>query len=261
MKRQGLAMELIQFRYSPYNEKVRWALDLKRVPHTRRSLLPGPHLPVVKRLTGGSCTPVLRYDGGVIAGSALILEWLEQRHPQPPLYPAAAADRAEAMRIQSWFDEDITPRIRRPVLDALLQSPGYWAQVFGDGRSRLAKSAYGWIVPLARPLICKGNGITGAASVADGIEAVEQALEFVASRTRGGYLAGDRFSLADLAAASTLAVVVDPDASPMSRPRPRSAAFAAFVGRFVAHPGADWVRDIYRRHRMAATDFEGRSNY
>ena len=25
-------MELMQFRYSPYNEKVRWALDLKRVP-------------------------------------------------------------------------------------------------------------------------------------------------------------------------------------------------------------------------------------
>jgi hypothetical protein len=36
-------MELIQFRYSPYNEKVRWALDFKRVPHVRRSLLPGPH--------------------------------------------------------------------------------------------------------------------------------------------------------------------------------------------------------------------------
>jgi hypothetical protein len=27
-------IELLQFRHSPYNEKVRWALDLKRVPHS-----------------------------------------------------------------------------------------------------------------------------------------------------------------------------------------------------------------------------------
>ena len=37
-------IELLQFRHSPYNEKVRWALDLKRVPHRRHSLLPGPHV-------------------------------------------------------------------------------------------------------------------------------------------------------------------------------------------------------------------------
>lgn len=254
-------MELIQFRYSPYNEKVRWALDFKRVPHIRRSLLPGPHLPVVKRLTGRSCTPVLRHDAVVMDGSARILDWLEQRHPTPALYPADPADRAEALRIQAWFDDDITPRIRRTVLSALLESPGYWAEVFGDGRSRLAKTAYSWMVPLAKPLIRKGNGITGPTSVADGLAALEQALDFVASRRLGGYLAGDRFSLADLVAASTLAVAVDPADSPMTRPRPYSTAFAAFVQRFSTHPGAAWVRDIYARHRMAATDFEGSSSY
>ena len=31
-------LELLQFRHSPYNEEVRWALDIKRVPHRRRSL-------------------------------------------------------------------------------------------------------------------------------------------------------------------------------------------------------------------------------
>jgi glutathione S-transferase len=254
-------MELIQFRYSPYNEKVRWALDFKRVPHTRRSLLPGPHLAAVRRLTGGTGTPVLRHEGGVIDGSARILDWLEQHHPHPTSYPSHPADRAEALRIQAWFDEDITPRVRRPVLEALLKSPGYWAEVFGAGRPLLQRKAYGWLVPLAKPLICKGNGITGPASVADGLEALDLALDFVASRARGVYLAGDRFGLADIAVASTLAVVLDPPDSPMTRPRPPSAAFAAFIQRFSTHPGANWVRDIYARHRMAATDFEGRSSY
>ena len=79
-------IELLQFRHSPYNEKVRWALDLKRVPHRRRSLLPGPHMGVVKKLTGRTQTPVLVTDAGeAIAGSAQILDWLERRYPEPCL--------------------------------------------------------------------------------------------------------------------------------------------------------------------------------
>ena len=46
--------ELLQFPYSHFNEKARWALDHKRVPHQRRNLLPGPHAVQLKRLTGQS---------------------------------------------------------------------------------------------------------------------------------------------------------------------------------------------------------------
>ena len=127
-------------------------------------------------------------------------------------------------------------------------------------RSGLVQAAYACVVPLAAPLVRKGNGIAGAASVADGLSAAQQALDFVASRQRG-YLAGDRFSLADLTVASALAAAVDPVASPMSCPRPYGAAFASFAERFSAHPGAAWVRGIYARHRMAASDFEGASSY
>ncbi|NOT45959.1 MAG: hypothetical protein HOP14_15265, partial [Acidobacteria bacterium] len=40
------------------------------------------------------------------------------------------AQRAEALRIQHWFDSDLTPRMRRTVLDALLQQPSMFARVF-----------------------------------------------------------------------------------------------------------------------------------
>ena len=114
-------LELLQFRHSPYNEKVRWVLDIKQVPHRRRSLLPGPHVPVVKKLTGRTTTPVLLAEGQAIDGSARIIDWLEARYPDPPVLPALAAERAEALRIQGWFDDDLTPRMRRTVLDALLR--------------------------------------------------------------------------------------------------------------------------------------------
>ncbi|MFZ2649705.1 MAG: glutathione S-transferase [Burkholderiaceae bacterium] len=253
-------LELLQFRHSPYNEKARWALDLKRVPHRRRSLLPGPHLAVVKRITGRSATPVLVHDGGAIDGSARILEWLEARHPTPALLPQEAAQRDEALRIQRWFDDDITPRMRRTVLDALLSEPSMFARVFGDGAAPLKRWAYACIVPLAAPLVRKGNGITGAASVEDGHRAAAQAFDFVAQRSAAtGYLCGAAFSIADLTAASTLAVFVKPEHSPMASPQPVGRSLQALLDRYAKHPGADWVRRVYAQHRASHSDFDGPS--
>jgi glutathione S-transferase len=254
-------IELLQFRHSPYNEKARWALDLKHVPHRRRSLLPGPHMATVRKLTGRTHTPVLLADGQALDGSADILQWLETRWPQPALFPAGAADRAEALRIQQWFDDDLTPRIRRSVLDALLRQPTAFADVFGDGRPALQRLAYACAVPLAAPLIRKGNGIDGPARVADGHRAAEQALDFVAQRAGAdGYLAGQAFSLADLTAGATLAVLAQPPDSPMAGPQPCGAAFAALLQRFAAHPAIAWTRQLYARHRGASRDFDGPSD-
>jgi len=255
-------IELFQFRFSPYNEKVRWALDLKRVPHRRHSLLPGPHVPVLKKLSGQTGTPVLVHGGQVLAGSAAILEWLDQHHPEPRLLPADAAERAAALAIQSRFDNDLTPRGRRAVLDALLRTPGYFAQVFGDGRSALQQMLYGLIVPLAAPLVRKGNGIAGRPSIDDGLQAIGQALDFVARETAAsGYLVGGGFTVADLTAASTLALCTELPNSPMTRPQPLGATTRELVQRFVTHPGLRWVHAIYARHRGAQRDFEGPSPY
>jgi len=253
-------LELLQFRHSPYNEKVRWALDLKGVPHRRRSLLPGPHVPTLKRLTGRTTTPVLCGEGVLLDGSARILEWLDEHHPAPALLPADAEGRAEALRIERWFDEDLTPRIRRPVLDALLRQPGFFARVFADGAPAVRRLAYACAVPLAAPLVRKGNGITGPASVEDGLRAGVEALDFVAARSRAtGYLCGNAFSLADLTAASTLAVLIRPADSPMACPEPVAPAFRALMERYAKHPGAAWVHALYARHRGARHDFDGPS--
>lgn len=49
-------------------------------------------------------------------------------------------------------------------------------------------------VALAAPLIRKGTGIAGPASVEDGLHAAQQALDFVAQRAGAeGHLVGSRF--------------------------------------------------------------------
>jgi glutathione S-transferase len=222
--------------------------------------LSGPHMAVVKPLTGGTGTPVLRHDGGVIDGSARIIEWLDAEFPQPRLIPADATARDEALRIQRWFDDDLTPRIRCTVLDALLVNPGYFSRVFCDGRSRAVQIGYAMIVPLAAPLVRKGNGITGAAAVEDGHAAARQALDFVAERVAAtGYLVGNTFTLADLTAASTLAVLARPKGSPMAAPLPVGSTFAALMARYAAHPAVGWTLNTYARHRCVARDFDGPS--
>lgn len=49
--------------------------------------------------------PVLRVDGLVLADSTAICEYLEECHPSPALLPGTAADRAEARRLNQWFDD------------------------------------------------------------------------------------------------------------------------------------------------------------
>jgi glutathione S-transferase len=84
---------LHQFASSHFNEKARWALDWKGIPHRRRTHLPGPHAPALQRLSGQRATPVLVIDGDVIAGSAAILAALDARFPERPLLPADATLR------------------------------------------------------------------------------------------------------------------------------------------------------------------------
>jgi glutathione S-transferase len=55
-----------QFALSHYVEKVRWALDLKRVPHVRRSFLPGLHINRIKKMTGQTAVLVVEFNGASV---------------------------------------------------------------------------------------------------------------------------------------------------------------------------------------------------
>ncbi len=56
------------------------------------------------RLSGQGLVPVLEHDGRVVADSPVILEYLEERFPEPPLLPADPARRAEVRVFCDWFN-------------------------------------------------------------------------------------------------------------------------------------------------------------
>lgn len=243
-------IELIQFPRSHFNEKARWALDLKRVPHTRRSLLPGPHAGTVKKLTGQTMVPVVGFGGHWVHGSAQIIDELERRFPEPALYPSDPQLRQRALDIQRHFDEDVAAHIRRSLFAAMLDEPAYIVSVFAGHRSLPVRLAYRATFPLAKGMMTKSMNLADPAAIEEAARVTAEALEFVLKESGPeGYLVGDSFSVADLTAAAILAPAADPPDSPMCKPRPMPPNSRAWLERWADHPGCDWVRQIYAKHR------------
>jgi glutathione S-transferase len=58
----------------------------------------------VEAVSGQSLVPVLVAGDEVVADSPRIVDWLEERFPEPPLYPADAHERAAVFVFVAWFN-------------------------------------------------------------------------------------------------------------------------------------------------------------
>ncbi|MBV8561803.1 MAG: glutathione S-transferase family protein [Actinobacteria bacterium] len=59
---------------------------------------------LVQEISGQSLVPVVVVDGEVLTDSPRIVAWLEERFPDPPLYPRETARRAEVETFVDWFN-------------------------------------------------------------------------------------------------------------------------------------------------------------
>jgi len=251
--------ELLHFPVSHFNEKGRWALDYKGVPHVRTPLLPGPHRLRVQRVSGQGRVPVLRDGATVVAGSSRIIAHLEATVPRPSLYPADPGARRRALEIERRFDDEIGPAVRLVLFHELLEGdPDWFAAMFTTGRALGTRLAYRMALPVVRRVIGAEYGITAEAARA-ARDTTLAGLELVAREAGAdGYLAGDRFSVADLAAAALLAPAVDfPDGHPFPYPQPISPVVRRCWADWSSHPGAEWVRRTYARHRGTSAAVSG----
>jgi glutathione S-transferase len=58
----------------------------------------------VLEVSGQPLVPVLEENGRIVVDSTAILEYLEDRYPDPPLYPSDESRRAEAVLLIDWFN-------------------------------------------------------------------------------------------------------------------------------------------------------------
>jgi glutathione S-transferase len=242
---------LWQLQISHYVEKVRWALDYKRIPHVRRSLPPGLHAIETKRLTGDiSTVPVLTIEGRSIGDSTQIIAAIEQRWPQPPLYPEDAAQRRRALELEDFFDEELGPHIRRAFYHELLPHPDLLVPLFTDGDPRAARALLEHFSALRAGIQQRFQISAEAAKHSRGkVVAAMDRLEREISPS--GYLVGDSFTVADLTAAALFYPVARSAEFPyaMVADDHLPASWRGFLDSLAERPGGRWTAEIYRQHR------------
>jgi glutathione S-transferase len=240
---------LWQYSLSNYNEKARWAFDYKGIDHRRRSLPPGG----VRGfwLTRGDRTlPAIDLDGERIIDSTAIIAALEQRQPEPPLYPADPEERRRALELEDFFDEHAGHDMRRVGFWELRDDLDYGLRFMTTDQPRITAALTSMRLrvtfPLAWRYMNQRYDFTEA-SVMRSRDTLAAALDRIETERDGGdYLVGGGFTVADLTAASLLYPLAWPPEFPYELPEPPR---WEFMEPLRGHPGIDWIREMWRRHR------------
>ena len=248
---------LWQLQISHYVEKVRWALDYKRVSHLRRTLLPGLHLSKAKRLTGDtSTTPVLTIGRRSIGDSTRIIAAIEDQWPEPPLYPQDPTQRRRALELEEFFDEELGPHIRRAVYHELLPHPELVVPLFTHGRPAVTRAVLRIGFPMLRAAMRHRFEISPEAAANSRAKMVAAINRLEREISPNGYLAGESFTVADLTAAALFYPVARPAEFPypMVTDDDLPASWREFLDSLAQRPGGQWISEIYRRHRGASSE-------
>jgi glutathione S-transferase len=241
---------------SHYSEKVRWALDHKRVPHKRRAVsIPGLHIPASMLLTGGASHtfPVLEIDGRAVGDSSEIIAALEERYPERPLYPADPEQRRRALELEDFFDEELGPHVRLLAFHELSKDPERFEAL-------IARTTPGPVARLGSGAVTYARTYTGLrfgvrdAQAADLARAkILAALDRLEAELGSNeFLVGDSFSVADLSAAALFFPLVLPAEGPVPADEPPPAGMESFRAPLKDRPGYRWIEETFRRHRQPA---------
>jgi glutathione S-transferase len=99
-----LVLRVYRIPFSTNVERVALAAGHKGVEIEWIDVDPGDRAPV-EAVSGQSLVPVLVAGDEVVSDSPVILDWLEERFPEPPLYPREPARRAEVRVFVDWFNK------------------------------------------------------------------------------------------------------------------------------------------------------------
>lgn len=165
-------MKLYSFFRSGTSHRLRIALNLKGLSCETAAvdLRAEQHLSAAfKALNPQGLLPVLVADGEVFIQSPAILEWLEERYPEPALLPPRANDRARVRALAAIVGCDVHPVNNRRILETLRHE-------FGADEAAVNRWCGRWI--------------------ADGFDALETLL--AGDTARGEFCFGSTPTLADV---------------------------------------------------------------
>jgi glutathione S-transferase len=220
------------------SQAARKMLDLKGVGYELVDVVP-LNQRIHLRLAGfaGGTVPAVRLDGRRIQGSRQIARALDERWPEPPLFPADPVLRARVEAAERWGEEQLQPIPRRLFRYAVAHNPRLRRGVIEAKRlplpalsAQAIRPAVGWY---ARTIEADGRRATAAGVRAD-LAALPALLDHV------DRLLSDRTLTLDPPNAATLQIMASVNV--MGR-------FADLAELVASHACAEPARELYPHYR------------
>jgi glutathione S-transferase len=179
-------------------------LEYKGIPFKRRDLIPVVSKGML-RAAGfpGVTVPALKLDGERIQGSREIARELDRIQPEPPLYPADAAERAAVEEAEAWGDETLQPLARRILWNGMRRDKRP-LRSYSEG-AKLGLPV-GLAVRTSAPIVALSKRFNEATdeNVRADIAALPAAVQRVDDWIAAGVIGGDQPNAADFQLATSL---------------------------------------------------------
>jgi len=205
-----MTIKLYQFPVSHYCEKIRWALDYKKLPFQKVNLIPGTHVARIQALASKSEVPVIDDNGRIVQGSDAIIDYLDEKYPERPLTPVDPVLADQARQWEERFDKIGGTGVRTFVYHYLLPQPSIIVPLltvkqspvvklmFYLGYRKLSKTMRKWM---------DINQISAHKAMNDMDKLLSELRQ---SYMNSRYLVGNEFSRADLTACALFAPLFQP---------------------------------------------------
>jgi glutathione S-transferase len=230
-------------------------LEHKQVPYRRVDILTLLH-PLVARLhgfdaggqtrsAGGKRTfglrfgdrlgtvPALAANGDRVSTNHGIARFLEECHPEPPLFPAEPAKRAAVEKVEQWANETLQMAARRIPGAALVRDPVNLSRSAGDGRLGYLLYKRELARRLLVPRILSGVFASSGDPERDPVAELPAMLDRIDAWIADGVLNAAQLNAADFMVAPSLALILyRTDIKPMFEGR----SALALVDRLLPEP-------------------------
>lgn len=218
-------------------------LEHKRVPYRRVDVVTLLHPLAVRlhgfdaggqtRTAGGRRTlglrlgdrlgtvPALAADGRRISTNHGIARFLDERHPEPPLFPADPERRAAVEEAERWANETLQMVARRIPGAAAVRDPAAFGRSSGDGRLGYLLYKRALTRRLVLPRLLRGVFASGPTAERELLAQLPPQLDRIDAWIADGTLGGAQLNAADFMVAPSLALILyRPDVMPMFEGRP-----------------------------------------
>jgi len=222
------AMLMLERKQVPY-ERV----DVVTLTHPLRARLAGFNARGETRSAGGRRTLALRIGDqlGTVPGLAAgkdristnfaIARFLDERHPDPPLFPAEPERRAAVEAAEAWANEKLQMTARRVLGPPAIRDPEAFSRSTADGRLGYLLYKREPVRRLIAPRILRHVFDAGTDGGSDPLSELPPMLDRIDAWIADGVLGAAQPNAADFMVAPSLALILyRPDAAPLFEGRP-----------------------------------------